>query len=146
MYLSSSHLSFLLILKVYHMIWPFLNTEQRWSYYKKLAIFVFSLACIILMAYFYYRHIIHCDSMGKFFKMFYTIPLVYVMITAHTRKRRIIFAAQEQGILSTLKYSDGRKSDWFPILVWLLSVTVFQCKMLAIKALVCAQQPLSVFF
>ena len=66
LYLSSSHMSFLLILKIYHLIWPFLNTEQRWSYYKKLFIFVFSITCLALMAYFYYRHIIHCDSMGMY--------------------------------------------------------------------------------
>lgn len=64
LYLSASHVSFLLILKVYHIIWPFLNSEQRWSYYKKVFIFVFSLACIALMAYFYYRHVFHCDNMA----------------------------------------------------------------------------------
>jgi len=62
LYLTSSHLSFLIILRIYHIVWPFLNEEQRWSYYKKLFIFVFSLVCISLMGYFYFRHIIHCDS------------------------------------------------------------------------------------
>ena len=71
LYLGSSHISFLVILKVYHVIWPFLNPEQRSSYYKKLLIFLFSLASIVLMAYFYYRHIIHCDSMGRQAAVFY---------------------------------------------------------------------------
>jgi len=62
LYLTSSHFSFLIILRVYHMIWPYLNEEQRWSYYKKLFIFVFSLLCMTSMGYFYYRHIKHCDS------------------------------------------------------------------------------------
>jgi len=62
LYLTSSHLSFLIILRIYHMIWPFLNEGQRWSYYKKLFIFVFSLVCMTSMGYFYYRHIKHCDS------------------------------------------------------------------------------------
>lgn len=62
LYLTSSHLSFLIILRIYHMIWPFLNEGQRWSYYKKLFIFVFSLVCMTSMGYFYYRHIKHCDN------------------------------------------------------------------------------------
>ena len=66
LYLTSSHLSFLIILRIYHVIWPFLNEEQRWSYYKKLFIFVFSIVCLGLMGYFYYRHIRHCDSFGKY--------------------------------------------------------------------------------
>lgn len=65
LYLTSSHVSFLIVLKVYHLIWPHLNSGQRMSYYKKVFIFAFSIVCITLMGYFYYRHIIHCDSMGK---------------------------------------------------------------------------------
>lgn len=64
LYLASSHLSFLLVLKIYHVIWPQLDSQQRCSYYKKLFIFLFSFTCLFLMAYFYYRHIIHCDSMA----------------------------------------------------------------------------------
>ena len=65
LYLTSSHVSFLIVLKVYHLIWPHLNSGQRLSYYKKVFIFAFSIVCITLMGYFYYRHIVHCDSMGK---------------------------------------------------------------------------------
>jgi len=64
LYLTSSHVSFLIVLKVYHLIWPHLNSGQRMSYYKKVFIFAFSIVCITLMGYFYYRHIIHCDSMA----------------------------------------------------------------------------------
>ena len=65
LYLSSSHLSFLLLLLLYRELWPFLDEDQRRSFYHKAAAFVFSTACLGLMAYFYYRHIIHCDLMGE---------------------------------------------------------------------------------
>mgnify|MGYP006975654011 CR=1 FL=1 len=64
-YILSSHVSFLLILKIYHVIWPFLSDLQKCSYRNKLFLFILSLTCMSLMAYFYYRHFIHCDPFGK---------------------------------------------------------------------------------
>ena len=64
-YILSSHVSFLLILKIYHVIWPFLSDLQKCSYRNKLCLFILSLTCMSLMAYFYYRHFIHCDPFGK---------------------------------------------------------------------------------
>ena len=65
LYILSSHLSFLLILKIYHVIWPHLNDLQKCSYRNKLFLFILSLTCMSLMAYYYYRHFIHCDPLGK---------------------------------------------------------------------------------
>ena len=72
LYLTSSHTSFLIVLKIYHIIWPVLDCPQRNSYRKKLFTFVFSFICLVLMGYFYYRHIVHCDSLGKFHQYWYT--------------------------------------------------------------------------
>ena len=65
-YICSSHLSFLLILKIYHVIWPALNDLQKCSYRNKCGLLILSLTCMFIMAYFYYRHFIHCDPFGKF--------------------------------------------------------------------------------
>ena len=65
MYLSSSHVSFLLILVVYRLLWSDLGERQRSSFRRKAASFVFSTSCLVLMAYFYYRHIVHCDTLGN---------------------------------------------------------------------------------
>ena len=65
LYLSSSHASFLLILVVYGLLWSELGERQRSSFRRKAASFVFSTSCLALMAYFYYRHIVHCDKLGK---------------------------------------------------------------------------------
>ena len=65
LYLSSSHLLFLVILAIYWQVWDCLTDLQKRSYYHKLYIFLFSTVSIALMAYFYYRHIKHCDNLGK---------------------------------------------------------------------------------
>ena len=65
LYLSSSHASFLLILVVYGLLWSELGERQRSSFRRKAASFVFSTSCLALMAYFYYRHIVHCDKLGN---------------------------------------------------------------------------------
>ena len=65
LYLGSSHLTFFLTLKIYDVIWPLLNEQQMWSYRRKVAIFFFSVASLLIMVYFYYRHFIHCDAFGK---------------------------------------------------------------------------------
>lgn len=65
LYLTSSHLSFWLILRIYHILWPQLNNMLKKSYRQKLFLFTFSFVCLMLMGYFYYRHIVHCDNMGK---------------------------------------------------------------------------------
>ena len=65
LYLGASHMSFLLIIKINHELWSYLNAEQKFSVYKKVAIFVFSFVSLALMAYFYYRHIVHCDNLGN---------------------------------------------------------------------------------
>lgn len=65
LYLSSSHVLFLLVLTIYYLVWPHLNAGQQKSYYKKLYIFLFSTFSLFLMAYFYYRHIRHCDALGE---------------------------------------------------------------------------------
>eukprot|EP00094_Tigriopus_californicus_P006057 TCALIF_05833-PA protein Name:"Similar to CG7990 Post-GPI attachment to proteins factor 2-like (Drosophila melanogaster)" AED:0.06 eAED:0.06 QI:0/0.75/0.8/1/0.75/0.8/5/515/362 len=64
LYLSSSHVLFLLVLTIYYLVWPHLNAGQQRSYYKKLYIFLFSTFSLFLMAYFYYRHIRHCDALA----------------------------------------------------------------------------------
>jgi len=78
-YICSSHLSFLLILKIYHVIWPALNDLQKCSYRNKLGLLILSLTCMFIMAYYYYRHFIHCDPFGKFIYQSFHLYLIIVI-------------------------------------------------------------------
>lgn len=64
LYLASSHMLFLVVLAIYRQVWEHLTDRQKKSFYSKLYIFLFSTTSIALMAYFYYRHIKHCDNLA----------------------------------------------------------------------------------